>query len=259
MISNERSRYASPSEWLSLLRQDEAWLSHKRKLTPPDDKAHLKEANRRIGMGVTFEYWELYGHKVEPVVEEVWEMPNLTLPQLKLQTIGMLTVEWLEQHCAKVTTKPVKPVAESASPMVQETFADRVKAIVRQAATKNGQRIETTAKGHAGAYLYHINAEAFCNAMDEMVSTYGEQLQELLGGTLHCLQVTKVCFFIGNVIRMHVINDVNLQVVDMLFAFEDYYANKQTVKAKLGDRKATDEQKVFLGYFEGLLRKYTAK
>ena len=53
MISNERSRYASPSEWLSLLRQDEAWLSHKRKLTPPDDKAHLKEANRRIGMGPT--------------------------------------------------------------------------------------------------------------------------------------------------------------------------------------------------------------
>ena len=258
MISNERSRYASPSEWLSLLRQDEAWLSHKRKLTPPDDKAHLKEANRRIGMGVTFEYWELYGHKVEPVVEEVWEMPNLTLPQLKLQTIGMLTVEWLEQHCAKVTTKPVKPVAESASPMVQETFADRVKAIVRQAATKNGQRIETTAKGRAGAYLYHINAEAFCNAMDEMVSTYGEKLKELLGGSLNCLQVTKVCFFIGNVIRMHIINDVNLQAVDMLFAFEDYYANKQTVKAKLGDRKITSEQKVVLGYFEGLLRKYTA-
>jgi hypothetical protein len=29
------------------------------------------------------------------------------------------------------------------------------------------------------------------------------------------------------------------------------------VKAKLGDRKATSEQKVVLGYFEGLLRKYT--
>lgn len=259
MISNERSRYASPSEWLSLLRQDDVWLSYKQQLTPPDDKAHMKEANRRIGMGPTFEYWELYRHQVEPVVEEVWGMPNLTLPQLKLQTIGMLTVEWLEQHGAKVTTKPVKPAAESAPPMAQETFADRVKAIMRQAATKNGQRIETTTKGHAGAYLYHINAEAFCRAMDEMVSTYGEQLKELLGGTLHCLQVTKVCFFIGNVIRMHVINDVNLQVVDMLFAFEDYYANKQTVKAKLGDRKITSEQKVVLGYFEGLLRKYTAK
>ena len=143
-------------------------------------------------------------------------------------------------------------------PVVQETFADRVKAIMRKAATKNGQRIETSAKGHAGAYIYHVNAEAFCKAMDEMVSTYGEKLKELLGGTMNCLQVTKVCFFIGNVVRMHVINDVNLQTVDMLFAFEGYYDNLQTVQAKLGDKKATSDQNVVLGYFEGLLKKYTA-
>ena len=139
-----------------------------------------------------------------------------------------------------------------------ETFADRVKAIMRKAATKNGLQIETSAKGHAGVYLYNINAEAFCKAMDEMVSTYGEKLKELLGGTLNCLQVTKVCFFIGSVVRMHVINDVNLQTVDMLFAFEGYYDNLQTVQAKLGDKKATSDQNVVLGYFEGLLRKYTA-
>ena len=45
MISNERSLYASPSEWLSLLRQDDVWLSYKRQLTPPDDKAHLNSAD----------------------------------------------------------------------------------------------------------------------------------------------------------------------------------------------------------------------
>lgn len=149
-------------------------------------------------------------------------------------------------------TKKVTP------PVVQETFADRVKAIMRKAATKNGQRIETSAKGHAGAYIYHVNAEAFCKAMDEMVSTYGEKLKELLGGTMNCLQVTKVCFFIGSVVRMHVINDANLQTVDLLFAFEGYYDNLQTVQAKLGDKKATSDQNVVLGYFEGLLKKYTA-
>ena len=143
-------------------------------------------------------------------------------------------------------------------PVVQETFADRVKAIMRKAATKNGQQIATSAKGHAGAYLYNINAKAFCKAMDEMVSTYGEKLKGLLGGTLNCVQVTKVCFFIGSVVRMHVINDVNLQTVDMLFAFEGFYDNLKTVQAKLGDKKATDDQNVVLGYFEGLLRKYIA-
>jgi len=141
----------------------------------------------------------------------------------------------------------------------QETFADRVKAIMRKAATKNGQHIKTTAKGHSGDYVYHVDAEAFCKAMDEMVKTYDGKLKELLGGSLNCLQVTKVCSFIGHVVRMHVVNDANLQTVDMLFAFEGYYENLQTVKSKLGNKKITSEEKVILGCFEGLLKKYTAK
>ncbi len=165
-------------------------------------------------------------------------------------------VEEIVDDCAAA---PEGSAAQTtAAPVVQETFAERVKAIMRKAATKNGQRIETSAKGHEGAYVYHIDAEAFCKAMDEMVSTYGEKLKGLLGGTLNCVQVTKVCFFIGSVVRMHVINDVNLQTVDMLFAFEGFYDNLQTVKSKLGDKKATSDQKVVLGTFEGLLKKHTA-
>ena len=57
---------------------------------------------------------------------------------------------------------------------------------------------------------------------------------------------------------MHIINDVDLQTVDMLFAFEDYYENLQTVQAKLGDKKTSSEQDLILGTFEGLLRKYKA-
>jgi hypothetical protein len=143
-------------------------------------------------------------------------------------------------------------------PVEQETFADRVKAIVRKAATKNGQRMESHARGHVGTYLYHINAVAFCKAMDEMVSLYGQKLQEFLGGSMNCVQVTKVCFFIGHVIRMHVINDTNLQMADIVFAFEDYYNNAQTVKAKLGDKNTTRDHDVVLGTFEGLLKKHTA-
>lgn len=138
----------------------------------------------------------------------------------------------------------------------RETFADRVKAIVRKAATKNGQRVESNARGHAGAYIYHIDAEAFCKAMDEMVSSYGQDLQAFLGGSLRCVQVTKVCMFIGHVIRMSTINDTSLQMSDILFAFEDYYDNLQTVKAKLGDKKTTSDQNVLLGTFQGLLKKY---
>lgn len=165
----------------------------------------------------------------------------------------------VEEVMEEAAPTPEGKTVTVTAPIVQESFADRVKVIMCKAATKNGQQIKTSAKGHAGAYVYNINAEAFCKAMDEMVSTYGEKLKELLGGTLNCLQVTKVCFFIGSVVRMHVINDVNLQTVDMLFAFEGYYDNLQTVQAKLGDKKATSDQKVVLGSFEGLLRKYTVQ
>ena len=166
--------------------------------------------------------------------------------------------EVLEEIVDDTAAAPDEKTVTSAPPVAQETFADRVKAIVRKASTKNGQRIETSARGNAGAYIYNIDAEAFCKAMDEMVSSYGDGLKEMLGGTMNCVQVTKVCSFIGNVIRMHVINDVNLQTVDLLFAFEGYYDNQQTVQAKLGDRKTSSEQDVILGTFEGLLRKYKA-
>ena len=139
---------------------------------------------------------------------------------------------------------------------VQETFVDRVKGIVRKAATKNGQRVESNARGHVGAYIFHIDAEVFCRAMDEMASSYGQDLQAFLGGSLNCVQVTKVCLFIGHVIRMNTINDTSLQMSDILFAFEDYYDNLQTVKAKLGDKKTTSDQNVLLGTFQGLLKKY---
>jgi hypothetical protein len=92
--------------------------------------------------------------------------------------------------------------------------------------------------------------------MDEMVSSYGQDLQAFLGGSLRCVQVTKVCMFIGHVIRMSTINDTSLQMSDILFAFEDYYDNLQTVKAKLGDKKTTSEQNVLLGTFQGLLKRY---
>jgi hypothetical protein len=45
-------------------------------------------------------------------------------------------------------------------------------------------------------------------------------------------------------------------MADILFAFEGYYDNLQTVKAKLGDKKTTSDQNVLLGTFQGLLKRY---
>ncbi len=100
MMSNNRAEYGSASEWLSELKQDELWLSQLQQLQAPSaDRSALREAAlRKIGQTLTFEYWDSYGHRVEPVVSEVWEIAELTLPKLKIQTIGMLAMEWLEQQ-----------------------------------------------------------------------------------------------------------------------------------------------------------------
>ena len=100
MMSNNRADYGSASEWLSALKQDELWLSQLQQLQALSaDRSALREAAlRKIGQTLTFEFWDSYGHRVEPVVSEVWETAELTLPKLKIQTIGMLSMEWLEQQ-----------------------------------------------------------------------------------------------------------------------------------------------------------------
>ena len=101
MMSNNRAEYGSATEWLATLRQDDAWLSQQQRLLASetsDAGIHREDAIRRIGRGETFEFWEIYGHQVEPVIAEVWEIAELSLIKLKIQAIGMLSIEWLEQQ-----------------------------------------------------------------------------------------------------------------------------------------------------------------
>ena len=149
-----------------------------------------------------------------------------------------------------------QPKIQNQTSAPAESFAERVKAIMRKAATKNGKTIKSNARGHEREYKFYVDADAFCKAMDEMSAVYADKLREMLGGTLATVQVTKVCAFIGHVIRMQEINDERLQAVDLLFAFEDYYSNLQTVQARLGDRNKSDDQDVALGTFQGLLKKH---
>jgi len=101
MMSNNRADYGSASEWLSALRQDGLWLSQLQRLQAPADSSisvSREEIMQQIGQGDTFHLWNICQHKVELVVEEVWEIAELSLIKLKIQTIGMLSIEWLERH-----------------------------------------------------------------------------------------------------------------------------------------------------------------
>lgn len=133
-------------------------------------------------------------------------------------------------------------------------FVDRVKAIMCNAAMKNGQLINSNARGHAGVYTFYVDFEAFCAGMDKLQSVHEGELKEYLGGTNRNVQVTKVCHFIGHVVRMRVINDSSLQLSDLAFAFEEYYGNKETVKRKLSSKSLSPQEKEFFAFFEGILK-----
>ena len=103
MMSNYRRDYGSASEWLAALREDELWLSQLQRLQAPADSSisvSREEIMGQIGQAETFYLWCNYQHKVEPVVAEVWEMAELSLIKLKIQTIGMLSIEWLEKQAS---------------------------------------------------------------------------------------------------------------------------------------------------------------
>lgn len=139
----------------------------------------------------------------------------------------------------------------------QESFVDRVKAIITKAAEKNNKEITSNARGRAYTYHYYINKEKFCNAMDKFAVEKPEMLEKYLGDTLHNVNVGVVAKFIGRVIDMEIINNNLLQRVDILFAFEDYYPNATTVKNKMSDKNLSPDDKLLFGTFEGYLK--TAK
>lgn len=126
MMSNSRAEYGSASEWLTALRQDESWLSQLQQLmasSADDLSLHRDGALRRIGNGETFEFWEIYQHQVEPVVTEVWGIAELSLAKLKIQTIGMLSMEWLEQYVkTKSAPSEKKPSSKKKPEKPRETM-----------------------------------------------------------------------------------------------------------------------------------------
>lgn len=100
MMRNERKDYKDCSEWLSALKEDDAWKSQKAQLMAPNAnmKKFRRKALERIGNGVTYHLWDIYQHNIKPVVEQLWVFVDLSLPKMMIQVLGMLTYEWIEQH-----------------------------------------------------------------------------------------------------------------------------------------------------------------
>lgn len=129
MISNDRAKYSSAEDWLEALRHDELWqsmLQKLRKASVADVGILRDDAIGKIRTDDTiYGYWDSYCHQTENVVREVWQKPGLSLFHLKNQVIGMLTIEWLEQHqdTGWPNSHSVRLPKELDTPQAQKAFA----------------------------------------------------------------------------------------------------------------------------------------
>ena len=112
-MSIYREGYASASEWLEAFKQDDMWQRQLRNLETSDDiNSWRNDAMSFIGNGTTAKLWKIYKPDVESVVNQIWTIP-MTLPMLKVQTVGMLSIAWIEKeqklgidNCKDIVAKP---------------------------------------------------------------------------------------------------------------------------------------------------------
>lgn len=106
MISNDRTEYNSSSEWLLALKKDEAWLIQEDRLQSFDssevDELRMNAVKRMDDEIVSY-YWDIYEHNVEKTVKEAWDT-GMSLVKLKIQALGLLTLECIERQTTKKIT-----------------------------------------------------------------------------------------------------------------------------------------------------------
>lgn len=186
------------------------------------------------------------------------------LTSLMFFSIGSKSSELLRE-CERLKTvhggKPFSmPVSSRGSSMpvpdleVQQSFVDRVKTIITKAAEKNGTKIEANDRGRAYTYLFNIDAERFCKALDRFAKTHENMLMTYLSDDLNNINISVVAKFIGHVLDMNIINNQTLLRKDIIFAFKDYYKNDTTIKNKLSDKQLDDNQRLLFSTFEGFLK-----
>ena len=106
MISNDRTEYNSSSEWLLALKKDEACLIQEDRLQSFDssevDELRMNAVKRMDDEIVSY-YWDIYEHNVEKTVKEAWDT-GMSLVKLKIQALGLLTLECIERQTTKKIT-----------------------------------------------------------------------------------------------------------------------------------------------------------
>lgn len=149
------------------------------------------------------------------------------------------------------TKTEIKPELPPAS-----RFVNMVKAIVREAAKKNGEKIVTNTRAWQGEYVFFVDGERIMKMMDDLRKNYEKKIEDFLQPYQKCDGVTVVAPFIGKLLDIEELRSKDLQKSDMAFAFAPYYNNGASAVKRMSDKLDSEAAKLLLGTLQGLLRKY---
>lgn len=202
------------------------------------------------------EFWRTMSYLLNHAYLTKDDMIQKECQRAKMERFGKPFPQAVIQEVAPDYNLPAQPTPNLRS-NIHTTFVERVKDIICQAAKKNNQTITSIARNNPHQYIFYINADAFCLAIDDIEKNHEKKLSDFLGGNLNNVQANVVCNFLGYVIKKYIINRNDIEFKHLLFAFSKFY-NEDTANSRLTEEHEwTDGQKVFLGLFEGLLINYS--
>ena len=156
--------------------------------------------------------------------------------------------ETVESHETKVKVKPDLPPAD--------VFVNRVKAIVTEAAKKNGETIKTNTRAWQGEYVFFVDGRRIAKMMDDLRKNYEAKINEFLSITSKYDGVMIVAPFIGKLLQMKELRARDLQFTDLEFAFAPYYNKPASAVKRMSDKLDSAEANMLFGLLQGLLNKY---
>jgi hypothetical protein len=137
-----------------------------------------------------------------------------------------------------------------------DVFVNRVKAIVTEAAKKNGQTIKTNTRAWQGEYVFFVDAKRIAKMMDDLRQNNEPKINDFLSVTSKYDGVMIVAPFIGKLLQIEELRARDLQFTDMEFAFVPYYNKPASAVKRMSDKLESTEFNVLLGVLKGLLKKY---
>lgn len=137
-----------------------------------------------------------------------------------------------------------------------DVFVNRVKAIVKEAAKKNGETIPAKPRGQVGEYVFFVDGERIVKMMDDLRKNHETKINEFLCSTSKYDGVMIVAPFIGKLLKMEELRARDLQLTDLEFAFAPYYNKPASAVRRLSDKMDSAEANILFGLLEGMLKKY---